>query len=235
MFDQELYARSRAYVETTATAREALPAATGLSQAELDAIVSQGAMPAPTYVIYDDAIVSPIRQLGTPHDGAEAHAYFCPAVLGWLRHAALLLQSKQPLLPALEAAFADGFRAALRRQVMSARLFAWRHLFDARGELIEAAVSAEVRSLSADWMNGGWAVCLRKWDGHHVVTKEIERARITMITDDAKAESLPRIDQSALRDAIERLEAVILPFAPHERPHGTPGLFIDRMRERYGV
>jgi hypothetical protein len=235
MFDQDLYARARTYVESTATARGALSQALGISQTELDALNAAGAMPTPTYVVYADAIVSPIRQLGTPDDGAVGTEYFCPAVLGWLRHAALLQQSKHDTLPALEAAFAESFRSALRRQVSDARLSAWRHLFDARGELIEDAVNEELRTLSADWMNGGWAVCLRKWDGHHVVTKDIERARITMLTDDGKAEALASIDRMALRDAIARLDAVILPFAPHERPHGTPGLFIDRMRERYGV
>jgi hypothetical protein len=137
--------------------------------------------------------------------------------------------------PALEAAFAESFRSALRRQVGDARLYAWRHLFEPNGELNEPAIDEEVRTLSADWMNGGWAVCLRKWDGHHVVTKDLERARITAITEDGARETLAPIDRAALRDAITRLDAVILPFAPHERPHGTPGLFIDRMRERYSV
>jgi hypothetical protein len=235
MLDAHLFARSRAYVETTATPREALPAVTGVSQAVLDAIADEGAMPAPTYTIFDNAIVSPIATLGSPHEGEVGREYFCPSVLGWLKHAALLQQSKQATAPALEAAFADSFRSALRRQVGAACLYAWRRLFRPNGELNDTAVDEEVRNLSADWMNGGWAVCLRKWDGHHVVTKDLERARIAFITEDGKRKTLRRADQHTLRDAIARLDAVILPFAPHERPHGTPGLFIDRMRDRYGV
>lgn len=235
MFDADLFARSRAYIKTTATAREALPAATGVSQSELDAITANGAMPAPTYVLYDNAIVSPIATLGSPEEGAVGREYFCPAVLGWLRHAALLQQSTLDTLPALEAAFAESFRSALRRQVIWARMFAWSHLFDSRGELKDDAVDAQVRDLASDWMNGGWAVCLRKWDGHHVVTKDLERAHIAFLTEDGARETLAAVDQHTLRSAIERLESVILPFAPHERPNGTPGLFIDRMRQRYGV
>ncbi len=235
MFDADLFARSRAYVETTATPREKLAVAIGVDQAVIEAIAADGAMPTATYTIYDNAIVSPIATLGTVAEGAAGRDYFCPSVLGWLKHAALLHQSKHATLPALNEAFAESFRSALRRQVMRARAYAWAHLFDASGALKEDAVDEEVRTLSADWMNGGWAVCLRRWDGHHVVTKDLERAWIGVITDDARAESLAPTDGHALRDAIARLESVTLPFAPHERPNGTPGLFIDRMRDRYGV
>jgi hypothetical protein len=235
MLDADLFVRSHAYVETTATPREALPAATGVSQSELDAIAVDGAMPAPTYVLYENAIVSPIATLGSPDAGAVGREYFGPSVLGWLRHAALLSQSQHAIMPALEAAFADSFRSALRRQVSWARVFAWRHLFDSNGDLKDDAVDEQVHTLSAEWMNGGWAVCLRKWDGHHVVTKDLERAHIALITEDGQRETLARADQHTLRDAIERLDAVMLPFAPHERPQGTPGPFIDRMRKRYGV
>lgn len=235
MVDADLYARSRAYVEATATPRESLPSALGVKQSELDAIAAAGAMPAPTYTVYENAIVSPIATFGTPDEGATGREYFCPAVLGWLRHAALLQQSAHATLPALQAAFAEGFRSALRKQVSWARMFAWSHLFGSHGDLKDDAVDAELRTLSADWMNGGWAVCLRKWDGHHVVTKDLERAHIAFLTEDGKRDTLAPVDQRTLRGAIERLDAVMLPFAPHERPHGTPGLFIDRMRERYGV
>lgn len=235
MFNADLYARSRIYIEATAMPRDGLTAALAADRGTLDALAAEGAMPAPTYTIYENAIVSPIRALGAPDEGAAGHDYFGPSVIGWLKHAALLREGKHAILPALNMAFADSFRSALRRQVMRARTYAWSHLFDARGDLKDGAVDEQIRTLSAEWMNGGWAVCLRQWDGHHVVTKDLERAFIGAITDDGARQTLAPIDRRALRDAIERLEAVMLPFAPYERPHGTPGLFIDRMRERYGV
>jgi hypothetical protein len=231
--DADLLARSRAYVEATATPRAALAAASGVSEGDLAAIEAAGALPAPTYVLFENAIRSPIRTLGEPPTEG-GRAFYCPAVLHWVRRARLLSLDRPGLLHRLQDWFADDFEAALQAQVAEARQHAWSHLFDANGDVSPPALAAEAATLSADWMNGGWAVCLRRWNGYHVVTKDLERARIATLTEEATRD-LDAAERQALFNAIERLDSVILPFAPHERPHGTPGLFIDRMRDRYDV
>lgn len=231
--ESDLFVRSRAYIEDTATPREALAAASGVSETDLTAIEAAGALPAPTYVLFKDAIRSPIRTLGEPpRDGGRA--YYCPSVLHWLRRARLLAPETPGLLDRLTAWFADDFAAALQAQGLDARRYSWSHLYGANGAISHKALTQEVERLSADWMTGGWAVCLRRWNGHHVVTKDLERARIAALTENAMRQ-LDSHERQGLFDAIERLDSVMLPFAPHERPHGTPGLFIERMRERYGV
>lgn len=234
MFDtDDLFARSRAYVETIATPRDALAAASGVSEQELAAIKATGALPAPTYVLFENAIRSPIAVLGdAPAEGGRA--FYCPSVLQWVRRAKLIGVERSDLLDRLQAWFAEDFAAALKTQAADARLYAWGHLFSADGELVASALSEQVRTLCDEWMNGGWAVCLRRWNGYHMVTKDLERARIGALTENATRE-LNGAERRTLFDAIERLDSVMLPFAPHERPNGTPGLFMDRMRERYGV
>lgn len=226
-------ARARAYIEAIATPREALAAASGLTDQELEAIEAAGALPTPTYVVFENAIRSPIATLGEPPANG-GRRYYCPSVVHWVRRAKLFGVERLDLLERLQAWFADDFAAALKSQAADARLHAWSHVFDANGELIAGAFADQVRSLCADWMNGGWAVCLRRWNGYHVVTKDLERARIGALTEDATRD-LNATERQTLFDAIERLDSVMLPFAPHERPNGTPGLFVDRMRERYGV
>ena len=231
--DADLLARSRAYVEATATPRAALAAASGVSEGDLAAIEAAGALPAPTYVLFENAIRSPIRTLGEP-PAEGGRAFYCPAVLHWVRRARLLSPETVGLADRLQHWFVTDFAMALRAQADDARKFAWCHLFDASGALPPEAVDSEAQTLHADWMKGGWAVCLRRWNGYHVVTKDLERARIGAITEDATRD--PRdVHRHILFNAIERLDSVVLPFAPYERPHGTPGLFIDRMRERYAV
>jgi hypothetical protein len=226
--DRDLFERSRAYVESTCTPRELLAAASGVDEATLHRLEQAGGMPAPTYTLFDGAIRSAIRELGQlPKHGGRA--FYAPAVIAWLRRAALLDAD------ALQTWFGESFEAALLAQAADACVHGWARLFASDGSLDHDALAAEVQSLHADWLNGGWAVCLRRWNGHHVVTKDLERARIGAITADGAHETLSARERLALQDAIERLDAVILPFAPYERPHGTPGLFIDRMRERYGV
>jgi hypothetical protein len=231
--DADLFARSRTYIEAIATPREALAVASGVSDKELAAIEAAGALPTPTYVVFKNAIRSPIRVLGEP-PAQGGRAFYCPSVLHWVRRAKLIGVNRPDLLERLHAWFSDDFANALAAQTADARLHAWSHLFAASGEIVPNALSEQVRTLCSEWMNGGWAVCLRRWNGYHVVTKDLERARIGALTEDATRE-LNAAERQTLFDAIERLDSVMLPFAPHERPHGTPGLFVDRMRERYGV
>lgn len=231
--DADLLARSCAYVEAIATPRDALAPASGVTEQELAAIEAAGALPTPTYVLFEKAIRSPIAMLGEA-PAESGRAFYCPSVLQWLRRAKLIGAERQDLLERLQDWFAEDFATALNRQAADARLYAWGHLFGADGDLVASALSEQIRALCAEWMSGGWAVCLRRWNGYHVVTKDLERARISALTEDATRE-LNAAERRTLFDAIERLDSVMLPFAPHERPHGTPGLFVDRMRERYGV
>lgn len=233
--DADLFARSRAYIEATATPRDQLAAASGLDERDLAAIEVAGALPAPTYVVFENAIRSPIRALGEASGTQTGRAYYCPSVLWWLRRAALMQTTESALLERLEGWFAGSFAQALHEQATDARRFGWAHLFDASGVIDARALATEVRSLCADWLNGGWAVCLRRWDGRHAVTKDLERARIAAITNERSCNDLSANQYLTLLDAIDRLDSVMLPFSPYERPHGTPGLFIDAMRKRYSL
>lgn len=230
MFDADrgLFERSRAYIETTCTPRDLLAAASGVDERTLHTLEQAGAMPAPTYFLFEGAIRSAIRELGNPPNQGD-RAFYAPAIVAWLRRA-VLLDAR-----ALQAWFAESFEAALVAQATDSRVHGWTRLFAPDGSLDRDAVATEVRLLHVGWLNGGWAVCLRRWNGYHVVTKDLERARIAAITADGTRATLWPNERLALQDAIERLDAVMLPFAPFERPHGTPGLYIDAMRPRYAV
>src|SRR5262245_30400080 len=138
-----ILAASRDYVNATATPRAQLATAAGISEADLGAIAAAGALPAPTYVLYPDAIHSPIRDLGAIPASQGGESYYCPSVIWWLRRAALMTPDED-LLPRLEAWFAASFITALREQTEDARRFAWSHLFDG-ATLSEAAAHAEAR------------------------------------------------------------------------------------------
>ena len=87
----------------------------------------------------------------------------------------------------------------------------------------------------ADWIGGGYGVCLRRFDARSLATKAGEVARIRAITSDGALEVVPPAEKLALIDALERLDAVMQPFAPYQRPHGTPGKWVDPILARYGM
>jgi len=225
------------YVRHVCIAFRELSDAIGVGSDGLARLLNSGCIPQPTYRVYSNgAVVSAVRRLGEPV-GASLD-YYSPAVIWWLRRASTLAPSLT------DAALPDALKRWLKSDLSAALLsaandahrykdaFSWSHLLDQK-QIIESKLEEEINKIWDDWMSGAWAVCLRRFDGYHLVTKEIERARIASITNNGERGVLDRQSRLQLFDAISRLDSVILPFAPHERPHGTPGLFIDAMLERY--
>lgn len=224
-----------AYVVRVCVPSTMLAEVCGLSKATLDRLDELSVVPGPTYRIHADSVASAIAKFGvTDRDASEA--YFGPAVVSWLRGAAQFSEGEAiaNLDGALKAWLADDLAQALQRRGAEAEGLGWGHLFRA-GMRDRDLVYAEVKSYWAGWMTGGWAVCLRRFDGHHLATKEIERQRISRLTDAGQASGLSYQERVALFDAIDRLDAVLLPFAPHERQAGTPGRFIDAPTQRHAL
>ncbi len=132
--------------------------------------------------------------------------------------------------------FADGFIADFVAQLSAlpdGRL-AYPDVY-VDGVLSLDAAEALAAAEWADWVNGGYGVCLRHWSAADVIAKMLHRGRIIALTDGGTRQTLTASDRLALLEAMERLEAVTLPFAPHQRPTGTPGLWIDKILVRYAL
>jgi hypothetical protein len=203
---------------------------------ELKKIEEEGCLPNPTYKVYvNGAVASDVRVNGLP--AGPYQSYFTAPVVWWMKRASMQLLNGAAgnLEQALKSWIKLDLRRALETHSDDAKMFGWRKLFDHEGKLLEDSLNAEIEAVWQDWMKGGWAVCLRRFDGYHLATKEIERARILALTDSGKRAKLTPHERLILLDAIERLDAVMLPFAPHERPHGTPGLLIDANVARYNL
>lgn len=227
------YATAVAYVTAHHTPRSALAVAAGLTERELARLAEAGVLPEPTYRIGPAGVMSAIGWIGAAPDG---EAFYGPSVIHWLRRARVLAEQvpSAGLVAALEAWLAEDLRRALAARTDEATIHGWGHLM--RGGAVNAdAVRGEVESYRDGWEAGGWAVCLRRFDGHHLATKEIERRRIAALTQDGTKPELPAPERLAVLDAMIRLDSVLLPFAPHERPYGTPGKFIDAVALRYDL
>ena len=74
----------------------------------------------------------------------------------------------------------------------------------------------------ASWLQGAYGVCLRVFAAQNCIAKEALAARLKRRI----SECVPASD---LLDDAQALAGLILPFAPWERPSGTPGLTIDAL------
>lgn len=84
----------------------------------------------------------------------------------------------------------------------------------------------------ANWLDGGYAVCLRAFTGASCVEKESLGALLKRHIADPVDHPMTRAE---CLDACVTLSDLMLPFAPWERPIGTPGRTIDVLLERFGV
>jgi hypothetical protein len=223
----------QAYVERHFIELPDLAERAGTDAAMVRQLIAAGVAPQPSYRIWPNgAFSSPI---GGAHGGEPAGLatdWYSPAATWWLRRA--LGMTETP--PEIAALFAEGFVVDFVSQLSSLPdgHLAYPDVYR-DGELSTAAATTLAQAEWADWINGGYGVCLRHWSAADAIAKMLQRGRVIALTNGATRESLSPVDRIALLDAMERLEAVMLPFAPHQRATGTPGLWIDRILLRYGL
>src|SRR5690606_31365949 len=192
-------------------------------------LIAAGALPGAIYRIWDSgAVWSPI---GGWVDGEETTApqseWFSPAAVWWARRASVFLESGTPLAQvadALRETFLADFRAVL--ETLPIARLAYPDAFP-EGRFDPQAGQDAGLAEWADWINGGYGVCLRRFDARSLAVKAGEAARVRAITESGTRETLTPAEKLDLLDAMERLDAVMLPFAPHQRPKGTPGFWVD--------
>ena len=200
---------------------------------DIDNLVAAGAMPGPIYGKRDDddwwsALSTPLAERGGP---AELH--YAPSALWWARRAILTMKEQGVDAAAAAASnrqrFRAGFVAALEQHPFGP--YGFPACFpDGRFDRSAALCIADAEWQS--WLDGGYAVCLRRFSADGCVRKEALRYRALAHFDGAASGQMSPFE---LFELVEELEALLLPFAPPERPTGTPGMVIDRALESLSV
>jgi hypothetical protein len=226
------------YVVQHFVSRSEFVRAAAIDDQFLQSLVDADAVPSAIYKIWAKGTIwSPIGGwVGPKISDPPSSEWYSPAALWWTRRAAALHSAGMTDIGAIAAQFRDNFTTEFRTTVNSnpkARV-GYVELFE-NGQINDDRCRTLALSEWGDWINGGYGVCLRRFDAAHLVAKTSESARIRQLTDAGTKSSLSLAERIDLLDALERLDAVMLPFAPHERPHGTPGKWIDATMQKYGL
>jgi hypothetical protein len=215
------------YFTLDGLAREA-----GVEIATVNRLIGAGCLSGPSYVLHAAGVRGPVGSWGS--DDGPGTAYFSPILIWWIRRARVMEEnlasngSRRDLAGALRDWYRDDLREALGR--CESRAHGFTDLYEAGGgRLLEEKLDELVARMWAWWLDGTYGVCMRAFDGHHVATKWVERARIAALTDQGDRTAVTVGERAVLIDAMARLDGVITPFAPHERPTSTRGLWIDRI------
>ena len=205
----------------------------GMSPAGVQALIDAGAIPGPVYTTWPNgAFWSPV---GGQHSGpplGDLTHWYAPSALWWARRATVLRLAPTVAADQFRAGFVAAFCATLAAHPLG--ILGYPEVF-ANGVLDPDLTARKAAAEYQDWIDGGYAVCMRRWDAADVITKMVQRGRIIALTRSGTLETLTPDAKLDLLDAMESLEAVMLPFAPHQRPAGTPGLWIDAILARYDL
>ena len=197
---------------------------------QIDALIAAGAAPG---IVYSQepagdwwsALGGFVGKLpATPP--AEGDHWYAPSALYWLRRGLLLLRAKHTAEESAIAnrdAFRQQFIAALGMQDQAPANYP--SAFDDNGNVDLAGATSLADAEWRGWTSGAYAVCLRSFTGQSCVAKE-SLARYLRTQFESGAD---RASDVELLDALERLSVWLMPFAPFERPGGTPGFAIDKV------
>jgi len=221
---------NRRYVTDWFWPFDRLAQAAGTSTDALNDLIVAGSGPGAIYAYSSrygwwSALAGHVDGKGGPPP-PEAERWFAPAAVWGFRRAILARRRGASLEEAARqnaALFTQEFIQAL--ECLPEARFGFADCFDGNG-VIDTAARARAAEEWAAWISGGYAVCLRIFTGETCVRKESLGAWLKAHI--ANPEGYALTADVAL-SLCEKLAQLMLPFAPWERPCGTPGVTIDRL------
>jgi hypothetical protein len=211
---------ARRYVKRWFWTLDDLAEAVGAAPGRVEQLIAAKCAPGPIYAKGPDRWWSALGADDAPPAGEH---WYSPGAAWGLRQAELATRggsSPAEAAAMLRDRFADRFAVALGDQRYARLAFA--SCFS--GDTIDPdAARAAARDEWASWIQGGYGVCLRVFTAQTCVAKESLGAWLKVAIGE------PDHDAADLLTEAEALAGLLLPFAPWQRPTGTPGRTIDRL------
>lgn len=197
-----------------------LSEAVGVAPEIILELIAAGCAPGAIYVRTDGGAWWSALDRSPPPAGV---VWYSKAAAWGLRRAVLRMRGGASAAEAAQgerSAFIDDFVTAIGT-TRSAEL-AFANCF--RDGMVDMpAASEQAQSEWQSWIRGGYGVCLHIFNARTCVSKEALGADLKRALAQGCGEA-----SHLLRQA-EELASLILPFAPWQRPSGTPGRTIDRL------
>lgn len=198
------------------------------SETKILDLIASGCAPGPIYIEKPDEQWWTALGSDAPYPG-KGIAYYSRGAAWGLRRALLWQRdgaTVEQCAARLQNQFVAGFIDQLSAMPIAREAFST--CYDDSGSVNTAIAQRIAIEEWQSWLGGGYGVCLHHFTPFTCVRKE----------------SLGFVMKAAMKDSTlmgadeflsmaEELESLLLPFAPWQRPAGTPGLTIDRfLREQ---
>jgi hypothetical protein len=218
---------TRDYLARRFVGAERLGAAAGVSGAEVEALVADGLLPQPSYVVADGRLIS-VAFGPLDGQGLIDGAYFHTGMAVWLDEA-LAAKGRDEPVSALRARFiaaADQARAELEREGWPAP-----ECMGADGRSDPAKVSQWLEDLWRFHMAGIFGVCVRRPDAvDQIVLKEVMQAVLSARTDNGARADFSTDEAVILRALTDRYAEACSDFAPVEYPLSSRKRYLEGLR-----
>lgn len=198
-----------------------------LAEEQLHAMIAARCLPGPAYEVTG---IYRIQSVFGEHEEQKVRAYY-PA--SHVARARTLARSNIPyelLATELEQAFLSHYVSAL--EGMKANEFGLAHLFDKHGRVGGKGAEQFLAEEFQHYLTGTYGLCTRNNTVEEIATKEIMIAKIKHLTQQFEQGSCAELPER-LAEAVEALDKVSAPFAPHERERSSRGAYIDEVRAKY--
>jgi len=194
---------------------------------QLREMVAANCLPGPAYEVKGDYKV---QSIFGEHQETVCRAYYPKSHIAKAQAISANSDTYSEQNEALRQAFYRDYKNNLVSK--NAIDFGLENLFDEAGRVAGAAADKLLASEWQHYLDGTYGLCTRRATADDIAIKEIMVAKITHLMgkiDEDSASSL----LLELSSAVDALDAVSSPFAPHEQERSSRGRFIDTVRQKY--
>jgi hypothetical protein len=213
-----------------------LTTAAAISIDELDALIHQRRVPAPSYVITDSGKVVTFVFGEMDASGSTPGRYFHPSQLVWIARArdAVASGAAHDAEARLKAQFTANFAAALA----TLNLTTWRlqDSFDENGAPIADGLRTRTDSAWTYFLNGTFAMCVANpMSEAHIACKEILQEKLTQQSENGSKTLFSPQQARAMHELIDAYAAAAMFFSPVEYPLSSRKRLVEDLRANMRV
>jgi len=204
-----------------------LAAASGVSVDQLQEMIAANCLPGPAYEVTGTYKVQSVFGL---HEEVVSRAYYPTSHVTKAQAVASSAATYPEQSETLKRAFYTDYKKILLAK--NAAAFGLAHLFDAAGQIVGPKADLLLAQEWQHYLDGTYGLCTRCATATEIATKESMIAKITCLTDKLEQDRAAGLLDD-LAQAVDELDAVSAPFAPHEVARSSRGRHIDAVRRKY--
>lgn len=208
-----------------------LATSAGIGIDELDALISDRLVPAPSYVVTDNGKVSSFVFGEMDAPGSAPGSYFHPSQVVWIERARNVLASgdAHDAEARLKAQFTANFATALA----TLNLTTWRlrDSFDENGAPIAEGLLVRTDNAWKYFLNGTFTLCVANPISEaHIAYKEVLQEKLSQQSENGSKTVYPPQQARAMLDLIDAYAAAAMLFSPIEYALSSRKRLVEDLR-----